>query len=100
MKKPPGGQAATTSELENYPFWRGTTVSLMEAMSNHARDFGTEIIQDTVQQLDLLTQPKKIIGKKVSITLKRLFLLWVLNLECCVRLVKEAAWQRVSYCAT
>ncbi len=62
----PGGQAATTSELENYPgFGRGTTgPALMEAMSNHARDFGAEIIQDTVQQLDLLTQPKKIIGKK------------------------------------
>ncbi|SHH36817.1 Pyridine nucleotide-disulphide oxidoreductase, partial [Thermosyntropha lipolytica DSM 11003] len=62
----PGGQAATTSELENYPgFGRGTTgPGLTEAMLNHALDFGAELIKDTIVSLDLKSNPKKVVGRK------------------------------------
>ncbi len=55
QKGRPGGQAATTEELENYPgFPRGTTgPGLMEAMANHAESFGTEIIKEEVVDLEL-----------------------------------------------
>ncbi|ATW27682.1 thioredoxin-disulfide reductase [Candidatus Formimonas warabiya] len=54
-KGKPGGQAATTQDLENYPgFSRGTTgPALMEAMAEHAKSFGTEIIREEVVDLDL-----------------------------------------------
>jgi thioredoxin reductase (NADPH) len=54
-KGKPGGQAATTQDLENYPgFSRGTTgPALMEAMAAHAKDFGTEIIREEVIGLEL-----------------------------------------------
>jgi len=55
QKGKPGGQAATTQDLENYPgFSRGTTgPELMEAMAKHAQSFGTEIIREDVVDLDL-----------------------------------------------
>ena len=55
QKGRPGGQAATTEELENYPgFPRGTTgPGLMEAMAKHAESFGTEISNEEVVELDL-----------------------------------------------
>ncbi|ATW27203.1 thioredoxin-disulfide reductase [Candidatus Formimonas warabiya] len=55
QKGKPGGQAATTQDLENYPgFSRGTTgPALMEAMAEHAKSFGTEIIREEVVDLDL-----------------------------------------------
>lgn len=51
----PGGQAATTEELENYPgFARGTRgPELMKAMAEHAKSFGTEIVKEEVIELDL-----------------------------------------------
>jgi len=54
-KGKPGGQAATTQDLENYPgFSRGTTgPALMEKMAAHAKDFGTEIIREEVIGLEL-----------------------------------------------
>jgi thioredoxin reductase (NADPH) len=54
-KGKPGGQAATTQELENYPgFSRGTTgPALMESMAQHAISFGTEILREEVVDLDL-----------------------------------------------
>ncbi|WP_148138046.1 thioredoxin-disulfide reductase [Candidatus Formimonas warabiya] len=55
QKGKPGGQAATTQELENYPgFSRGTTgPALMEAMAEHAKSFGTEILREEVIDLEL-----------------------------------------------
>jgi thioredoxin reductase (NADPH) len=54
-KGKPGGQAATTQELENYPgFSRGTTgPALMESMAQHASSFGTEILREEAVELDL-----------------------------------------------
>lgn len=65
-KGKPGGQAATTSELENYPgFGPGTTgPGLTQAMADHASKFGAELIKDTIVSLDLKSSPKKITGRK------------------------------------
>ncbi|NLB51336.1 MAG: thioredoxin-disulfide reductase [Syntrophomonadaceae bacterium] len=62
----PGGQAATTEELENYPgFGPGTTgPGLTQAMADHAESFGAEFIKDTIVSLELTNNPKKITGKK------------------------------------
>lgn len=65
-KGKPGGQAATTEELENYPgFGPGTTgPGLTRSMAEHATQFGAEFIKDTVVALDLTSSPKTITGKK------------------------------------
>jgi len=65
QKGKPGGQAATTQDLENYPgFSRGTTgPALMEAMAEHAKSFGTEIIREEVVDLELDGDIKIIKGK-------------------------------------
>lgn len=65
-KGKPGGQAATTEELENYPgFGRGTTgPGLTQKMAEHAQDFGAELIKDTIVSLDLESSPKKVTGRK------------------------------------
>lgn len=65
-KGKPGGQATTTEELENYPgFGPGTTgPALTKAMAEHAESFGAEFIRDTVLELDLTSNPKKIICRK------------------------------------
>lgn len=65
-KGKPGGQAATTEELENYPgFGPGTTgPELTKAMADHAAKFGTDFIKDTVISLELTGFPKKIVCKK------------------------------------
>lgn len=64
-KGKPGGQAATTQDLENYPgFSRGTTgPALMEAMTAHATDFGTEIFKEEIVDLDLEGDVKKLTTK-------------------------------------
>ncbi|HHT62885.1 MAG TPA: thioredoxin-disulfide reductase [Clostridia bacterium] len=65
QKGKPGGQAATTQDLENYPgFSRGTTgPALMEAMADHAQSFGTEIIREEVVDLELDGEVKVLNGK-------------------------------------
>ncbi|NLL18112.1 MAG: thioredoxin-disulfide reductase [Clostridia bacterium] len=64
-KAKPGGQAATTEEMENYPgFGRGATgPGIMEAMRKHAEDFGTTIIKDEVVDVELDGAVKKVITK-------------------------------------
>jgi thioredoxin reductase (NADPH) len=54
-----GGQAATTSEMENYPgFPDGIGgMALAEQMANHAVRFGAEIAYDEVTSVDLKTYP-------------------------------------------
>lgn len=65
-KKGYGGQAATTSELENYPgFGRGTTgPGLMDAMADHAQSMGCLFIRDEIIDVDFESNPKKLIGRK------------------------------------
>jgi thioredoxin reductase (NADPH) len=54
-----GGQAATTSEMENYPgFPDGIGgMALVEQMANHAIRFGAEIAYEEVTAADLTTHP-------------------------------------------
>ncbi len=54
-KGAPGGQAATTEDMENYPgFARGTTgPDLMQAFTDHAKSFGAEIVRGEVTRVDM-----------------------------------------------
>lgn len=54
-KGAPGGQAATTEDMENYPgFARGTTgPDLMKAFTDHAKSFGAEIVRGDVNNIDM-----------------------------------------------
>jgi len=99
----PGGQAATTEELENYPgFGRGTTgPGLTQAMADHAQSFGAEFIKDSIVSLDLKSFPKKVIGKKDEYFGKAL--VYALGAE--PRMLKvpgegKLRGKGVSYCAT
>ncbi|HPF45089.1 MAG TPA: thioredoxin-disulfide reductase [Syntrophomonadaceae bacterium] len=99
----PGGQAATTDELENYPgFGRGTTgPALTQAMADHAVSFGAEFIKDTVTAIDLKSIPKKISGKKGEYLAKSV--IYAMGAE--PRMLKvpgegKLRGKGVSYCAT
>ncbi|MCL1816399.1 MAG: thioredoxin-disulfide reductase [Clostridiales bacterium] len=61
----PGGQAATTEELENYPgfFEDATGPGLMKRFAAHAEHFGSAIIHGQVTDLVLKGVVKKIITK-------------------------------------
>jgi thioredoxin reductase (NADPH) len=56
---PPGGQLTTTTEVENFPgFAKGIMgPELMEEMKQQATRFGTKIISETVEELDLKSHP-------------------------------------------
>jgi len=54
----PGGQLTITTDVENWP--GDTSVmgpDLMARMESHAREMGTEIITDTITELDLSRRP-------------------------------------------
>lgn len=61
----PGGQAASTMEMENYPgsFKESTGPGLMQQFADHAEHFGTAIIRGTVENLELDGPVKKVITK-------------------------------------
>lgn len=61
----PGGQAATTEELENYPGFFGETTgpAIMDQFAAHAKRFGTDIIRSVVENVDLKGDIKKVIAK-------------------------------------
>ncbi|HPF20676.1 MAG TPA: thioredoxin-disulfide reductase [Syntrophomonas sp.] len=99
----PGGQAATTEELENYPgFGRGTTgPGLTQAMAEHAQSFGAELIKDSIVSLDVKSFPKKVTGKKGEYLGKAL--VYALGAEPRMLMVPGEGKLRgkgVSYCAT
>lgn len=102
-KGKPGGQAATTEDLENYPgFGRGTTgPGLTQAMADHAAEFGAEFIKDSILSLDLKANPKKVMGRKGEYYAKAV--IYALGAE--PRLLKvpgegKLRGKGVSYCAT
>lgn len=60
-----GGQAFTTREIVNYPGYGDTTgPELTEAMADHAREFGAEIVKDEVVDVDFTGEYKQIKTKK------------------------------------
>ena len=63
VKGRPGGQAATTMEMENYPgfYEHGTTgPAIMNAFTEHATRFGTEVIDGLVTDVELDGPIKKV----------------------------------------
>lgn len=67
-----GGQAATTESMENYPgFPKGTTgPGLMEQMTEHAKEFGTEFLRDEITGIEIHDGVKTVKGKRQDYTCK------------------------------
>jgi len=61
----PGGQAATTMEMENYPgsFQEVTGPGLMKQFADHAAHFGTDIQRGLVEKVDLNGPVKRLTTK-------------------------------------
>ena len=66
---PAGGQLMTTTDVENFPgFPDGISgVELMERMRNQSLKFGTKIITEDVQSVDLSQRPFKIKGSNTEL---------------------------------
>ena len=60
-----GGQAATTTDMENYPgsFNGSTGPGLMDRFADHAKAFGAEILRGEVVDLELAGAVKKVVTK-------------------------------------
>ncbi|MCM1990407.1 thioredoxin-disulfide reductase [Oceanirhabdus seepicola] len=59
-----GGQAATTSEMENYPgAIEGGTTELIERMRSQAEEFGAEFIKDEIVDMTLEGDVKTLVGR-------------------------------------
>lgn len=60
----PGGQLTITADVENYPGYADPVQGpwMMEQMEAQARNVGTEIIADHINEVDLKTRPFKLKG--------------------------------------
>jgi thioredoxin reductase (NADPH) len=67
---PAGGQLMTTTEVENYPgFPDGITgPELMDAFRKQCERFGTQLIREDIESLDLTKHPFTVNGKKNQLT--------------------------------
>lgn len=67
---PAGGQLMTTTEVENYPgFPEGISgPEMMDAFRKQCARFGTVLLREDVDSVDLSSRPFKIIGKKTQAT--------------------------------
>lgn len=75
-KGTPGGQIATTNEVENFPgFGRGTTgPQIVLALYNHAEQMGAVFIRDEVKAINLDGTMKELIGNSSQYTAKSIIL--------------------------
>lgn len=67
---PAGGQLMTTTEVENYPgFPDGISgPDLMDAFRKQCARFGTKLLREDVESVDLSSHPFKVVGKKTTAT--------------------------------
>ncbi|WP_367104691.1 thioredoxin-disulfide reductase [uncultured Psychrobacter sp.] len=65
-----GGQLTTTTEVDNWPgdAYDLTGPALMERMKDHAERFGTELVYDHINDVDLSERPFKLTGNNGSYT--------------------------------
>lgn len=102
-KAKPGGQAATTEEMENYPgFFDGTTGPQLTAkMHQHAEHFGCQFVKDEVVDLHLDGFQKVVTGKKESYTAKAVIISTGAEpRQLGIKGEEEFKGKGVSYCAT
>lgn len=66
---PAGGQLMTTTEVENYPgFPEGITgPELVESFRKQSLRFGTQILSEDVDSIDMSVWPFKVVGKKTPL---------------------------------
>lgn len=67
---PAGGQLMTTTEVENYPgFPNGVTgPDMMDAFRKQCARFGTHLLREDVESVDLSSRPFKVFGKKTHVS--------------------------------
>ena len=65
-----GGQLTTTTEVDNWPgdAYDLTGPALMERMKNHAERFGTELVYDHINEVNLNERPFQLTGNSGSYT--------------------------------
>lgn len=102
-KEKDGGQIVITSEIENYPgaVEEETGPSLIGRMVRQAEHFGVSKVYDTVKDVELEGEVKKVIGKKGTYSAKTVILAtgaFPRPIGCPGE--KELIGKGVSYCAT
>jgi len=97
-----GGQINTTSEVENYPGFNGTTgPELVEVMKEQAERFGAEIKLDYVERVDLSQRPFKLSSHGTDYYAKSLIIaVGAAYRKLQVPGEEELTGRGVSYCAT
>ena len=102
-KEKPGGQIATTEEVENYPgsIEHATGPSLVARMVEQAEHFGVERVTDTINEVELEGDIKVLKGQKGEYQAKSV----IIASGAKPRLLgapgeKECTGKGVSYCAT
>lgn len=65
-----GGQLMTTTEVENYPGFPNGIMGpeMMDAFRKQAERFGTQMLREDVERVDLSSHPFKVFGKKHTFT--------------------------------
>ncbi|GAA0114841.1 thioredoxin-disulfide reductase [Clostridium senegalense] len=97
-----GGQAATTSEIENYPgSIKDETAPQIERMRQQAENFGTEIVKDEIVKVELEGEIKKLVGKLGEYEAKTIIIATGANPRLAgFKNEVELRGRGVSYCAT
>ena len=102
-KEVAGGQIVTTNDVENYPgsVENPTGPSLINRMVEQAESFGTELISDTIEEVDFSGDIKILKGKENTYEAKSV----IITTWAKPRLIgapgeRELTGRGVSYCAT